>query len=174
MNTFSGVVSASAAAYTANTRGIIAGSGTVLKKCKSSDYYDVNIDYDQYTQMQRHSVSYNSNSAYWGTYVKDNKMNAVVTDIPSLDDMDKISLFKKVRFSLGHITAMNLTQDLKIEDLNVTVNTGCYVRLNYHTLKVLSSDHKDAKGWAGASVERSTRLRGEVIWCPPGFSVTVR
>ena len=100
-------------------------------------------------------------------------MNSTVTDIPSLGDMEKSSLFKKVRFSLGHLTAMNLTQDLKVEDLNVTVNTGCYVRLNYHTLRVLSGAHKNAKGWAGKSVERSTRLRGEIIW-GAGFAVTVR
>ena len=180
---FSGVLSASAAPYTSNTRGIIAGSGTVLKKCKSSAHYDVNIDCDEYTLMRNNSATYRSNSDYWNTFVLDEKlqdgsmkpkMNAVVTDIPSLDDMDKISLFKKVRFSLGHLSAINLTQDLKIEDLNVTVNTGCYVRLNYHTLRILSSAHKNAKGWSGASVERSTRNRGEVIWCGAGFAVTVR
>ena len=180
---FTGVLSASAAPYTSNTRGIIAGSGTVLKKCKSSAHYDVNIDCDQYTLMRNNSATYRSNSDYWNTFVLDEKlqdgsmkpkMNAVVTDIPSLDDMDKISLFKKVRFSLGHLSAINLTQDLKVEDLNVTVNTGCYVRLNYHTLRILSSAHKNAKGWAGASVERSTRNRGEVLWCGAGFAVTIR
>ena len=100
-------------------------------------------------------------------------MAAVVTDFPSKDDLDKLDLFKKVRVSIGHLTALNLTQDLKIEDLNVTVNTGSYVRLNYNTLRVLSSAHKNARGWAGASIERSTRLRGEIIW-GAGFAVTVR
>ncbi len=168
---FEGVVSASTAAYTSNSRGIVAGSGTVLRKCKSSAHYDVAIDYDQYKLTSQYSDR--GTGIYWNTFVTDGKMNSTVTDIPSLGDMDKISLFKKVRFSLGHLTAMNLTQDLKIEDLNVTVNTGCYVRLNYHTLRVLSGAHKNAKGWAGASVERSTRDRGEIIW-GAGFAVTVR
>ena len=33
--------------------------------------------------------------------------------------------------------------------------------------------HKNARGWAGASVERSTRERGEILW-GAGFAVTVR
>ena len=55
----------------------------------------------------------------------------------------------------------------------MTVNTGCYVRLNGYTLRVMDSTHKNAKGWAGGSVERSTRERGEIIW-GAGFAVTVR
>jgi len=52
------------------------------------------------------------------------------------------------------------------------VNTGCVVHLNYHTLKVLSSQHKDAKGWVN-TYEGGTRRRGEIIW-GAGFAVTVR
>ena len=135
----------------------------MLKKDKNSPYYDVVVDNDQYSR----------NSNYATVFVKDDRMATVVTDFPSKDDLDKLDLFKKVRVSIGHLTALNLTQDLKIEDLNVTVNTGCYVRLNYNTLRVLSGAHKNAKGWAGKSVERSTRLRGEIIW-GAGFSVTIR
>jgi hypothetical protein len=170
---FSGVLSACASPYTSHNRSRFAGSGTVLKKDKNSAFYDVVVDNDQYYRTQNYTANYSSGSAYWAYFVKDDRMASVVTDFPSKDDLDKLDLFKKVRVSIGHLTALNLTQDLKIEDLNVMVNTGCYVRLNYHTLKVLSSDHKDAKGWAGGSVERSTRERGEIIW-GAGFAVTVR
>jgi len=144
----------------------------VLKKAKGGELYDVVIDNDLYYRTQSFSATYNKGSAYW-LFVKDEKMHSVATDIPSKDDLDKLDLFKKVRFSIGHLTAFNLVQDLKINDLNVTVNTGCYVRLNGNTLRIMSSAHKNAKGWVGGSVERSTRDRGEIIW-GAGFAVTVR
>ena len=172
-DSFTGTISASAGPYTSHTRGVFAGSGTVLKKAKGGEHYDVVIDNDQYYRTQNYSATYNSKSAYWSTFVKDDKMYSVATDIPSQDDLDKLDLFKKVRFSVGHLTAFNLLQNLKINDINVTVNTGCYVRLNGNTLRVMSSAHKNARGWAGASVERSTRDRGEIIW-GAGFAVTVR
>ena len=152
--------------------GVITGSGTVLKKAKGGELYDVVIDNDLYYRTQSFSATYKNGSAYW-LFVKDEKMHSVATDIPSKDDLDKLDLFKKVRFSIGHLTAFNLVQDLKINDINVTVNTGCYVRLNGNTLRVMSSAHKNARGWAGGSVERSTRDRGEIIW-GAGFAVTVR
>ena len=171
-DSFTGTISASAGPYTSHTRGEVAGSGTVLKKAKGGELYDVVIDNDQYYRTQAFSATYKNGSAYW-LFVKDEKMHSVATDIPSQDDLDKLDLFKKVRFSIGHLTAFNLLQDLKINDLNVTVNTGCYVRLNGYTLRVMDSTHKNAKGWAGGSVERSTRERGEIIW-GAGFAVTVR
>ena len=39
--------------------------------------------------------------------------------------------------------------------------------------EVMSSAHKDGKGWAGATIKRSTRNRGEIVW-GAGFSVGVR
>ena len=171
-DSFTGTISASAGPYTSHTRGEVTGSGTVLKKAKGGELYDVVIDNDLYYRTQSFSATYKNGSAYW-LFVKDEKMHSVATDIPSKDDLDKLDLFKKVRFSIGHLTAFNLVQDLKINDINVTVNTGCYVRLNGNTLRVMSSAHKNARGWAGASVERSTRERGEIIW-GAGFAVTVR
>ena len=140
---------------------------------KTNEYYEVTLDNDLYDQTQNYSESYNNKSAYWLRFVTDARMAAVATDIPSRADEDKIALFKKVRFSVGHLSAINLRSNLKIDDIVVTVNTGSYVRLNGYTLRVLSSAHKNAKGWAGGSVERSTRERGEIIW-GAGFAVTVR
>ena len=156
-----------------HSRSFFAGSGTVLKKAKGGVAYDVVIDNDQYYRTQSFSATYNKSSPYWANFVNDIWMRSVVTDIPSKDDLDKLDLFKRVRFSVGHLTALNLQQNLKIKDLNVTVNTGSYVRLNGYTLRVMDSTHKNARGWAGASVERSTRERGEIIW-GAGFAVTVR
>ena len=172
-DSFTGTISASAAPYTSHNRSFFAGSGTVLKKAKGGVAYDVVIDNDQYYRTQAFSATYNKSSPYWANFVKDIWMRSVVTDIPSKDDLDKLDLFKRVRFSVGHLTALNLQQNLKIKDLNVTVNTGCYVRLNGYTLRVMDSTHKNARGWAGASVERSTRERGEILW-GAGFAVTVR
>ena len=172
-DSFTGTISASAAPYTSHNRSFFAGSGTVLKKAKGGVAYDVVIDNDQYYRTQSFSATYNKSSPYWANFVNDIWMRSVVTDIPSKDDLDKLDLFKRVRFSVGHLTALNLQQNLKIKDLNVTVNTGSYVRLNGYTLRVMDSTHKNARGWAGASVERSTRERGEIIW-GAGFAVTVR
>ena len=172
-DSFTGTISASAAPYTSHSRSFFAGSGTVLKKAKGGVAYDVVIDNDQYYRTQSFSATYNKSSPYWANFVNDIWMRSVVTDIPSKDDLDKLDLFKRVRFSVGHLTALNLQQNLKIKDLNVTVNTGSYVRLNGYTLRVMDSTHKNARGWAGASVERSTRERGEIIW-GAGFAVTVR
>ena len=149
------------------------GSGTLLVKIKSSPYYDVMIDNDTYRQTNQYNDNPAKGGAYWNTFVKDTSMLGMVTDVPSADDEDKEALFKLVRFKLGHLASISLRKDLKIQDLDVTVNTGCVVHLNYHTLRVLSSAHKNARGWAGASVERSTRDRGEIIW-GAGFAVTVR
>ena len=172
-DSFTGTISASAAPYTSHNRSFFAGSGTVLKKAKGGVAYDVVIDNDQYYRTQSFSATYNKSSPYWANFVKDIWMRSVVTDIPSKDDLDKLDLFKRVRFSVGHLSTINLLQNLKIKDLNVTVNTGSYVRLNGYTLRVMDSTHKNARGWAGQSIERSTRERGEIIW-GAGFAVTVR
>ena len=170
-SSFTGFLSASQGKYSGHDRSYFTGTGTIL--VKTNEYYEVTLDNDLYDQTQNYTASYYNRSAYWLRFVTDARMAAVATDIPSRADEDKIALFKKVRFSVGHLSAINLRSNLKIDDIVVTVNTGSYVRLNGYTLRVLSSAHKNAKGWAGGSVERSTRERGEIIW-GAGFAVTVR
>ena len=170
-NAFSGTLSASSGVSWNHTRSQIPGAGTVL--VKAGEYYDVKLDNDLCIYTANYKATYSNKSHYWTTFVNDGRMNYVVTDMPADDDVGS-SNFKKVRLSVGHLSAVNLTRNLKIADLDMTINTGCIVRLNYNTLRVLSRTHEDAKGWAGASIERSTRLRGEILWCQPGFAVTVR
>ena len=159
---FAGVVSAESREY---SHSLLPGGGTVLKKCKTSRYYDVSINCDE-----ARSATWNNSYNFW---TKDDKMNAMSTDIPSADDKSRISLFKDVRLKVGYTSVMNLTQDLKVNDIMTLVNTGSVVRLNYYTLKVISNEHKDGKGWGG-SVERCTRRNGEIIWCGAGFAVSIR
>ena len=159
---FAGVVSAESREY---SHSLLPGGGTVLKKCKTSRYYDVTINCDE-----ARSTTWNNSYNYW---TKDDKTRWMTTDIPSSADKSRISLFKDVRIKVGYTSVMNLTQDLKIYDLQTLVNTGSLVRLNSYTLKVISNEHKDGKGWGG-SVERCTRKNGEIVWCGAGFAVTVR
>ena len=139
------------------------GNGTVLKKTISSPEYDVTVDNDQYRQMGQ----------YLAWPASEAKMAEVTTDWPSKDDDARKSLFKFVRVNVGHLTALNLRYNLKMLDLAVNVNTGSYVRLNGNTLRVFSSAHKNATGWAG-TYEDGTRLPGAVVWGANGVTITVR
>lgn len=159
---FAGVVSAESREY---SHSILPGGGTVLKKCKTSRYYDVSINCDE-----ARTSPWNNSYSYW---TRDDKTKWMATDIPSAEDKSRVSLFKDVRIKVGYTSVMNLTQDLKVNDIMTLVNTGSLVRLNTYTLKVISNAHKDGKGWGG-SVERCTRFPGEVVWCGAGFAVTVR
>ena len=139
------------------------GNGTILIKTISSPEYDVSIDNETYSEMLNYLT--------WSA--TEEKMAAVVTDWPSKDDDARKSLFKHVRVNVGHLTALNLRYNLKVLDLAVNVNTGSYVRLNGNTLKVLSSAHKNASGWAG-TYEDGTRLPGAVVWCLNGMIISIR
>ena len=139
------------------------GNGTVLIKTISSPEYDVSIDNDKYSEMFNYLI--------WPA--SEAKMANVVTDWPSKDDDARKSLFKYVRVNVGHLTALNLRYNLKVLDLAVNVNTGSFVRLNGNTLKVLSSAHKNAAGWAG-TYEDGTRLPGAVVWGLNGMTISIR
>ncbi len=160
-NAFSGVLSAESRIY---SHSILPGGGTVLVKDKDSEYYDLKVDCDSYNDPQW-GYSYNY-------FVQDYKTNFMTTDLLTVEDAERRSLLAKVRVTVGHTSVLNLTDDLKVLDLDMLVNTGCIVRLNHSTLKVMSSAHKNGKGWA-TTIERSTRLRGDIIW-GAGFAVSVR
>ena len=161
-NEFTGDLSAESRIYSHST---LPGGGTLLVKDKGSEYYDLKVDCDSWNRTTwKNSYNY---------FVQNYKTELMATDLLTPQDAARKSLLTKVRVTVGHTSVLNLTDDLKVHDLNMLVNTGCLVRLNYCTLKVLSSTHKDGKGWIGATIERSTRNRGEVCW-GAGFSVTIR
>ena len=76
--------------------------------------------------------------------------------------------FKNTRFELRNSAKMVVTADMKVRD--VSVESGGYLYCTEHTLRIISSVHKDGKGWAR---QATTSPNGAVIWAA-GFTVSVR
>lgn len=76
--------------------------------------------------------------------------------------------FKNTRFELRNNAKMVVTADMKVHDISVAA--AGYLYCTEHTLRIVSSAHKDGKGWARAA---TTAPNGAVIWAA-GFTVSVR
>ena len=91
------------------------------------------------------------------------------TAFPMAADGDAKSAYSKATINLSSGTLYVLA-DTKINDLNITGGT---INLQGHTIRVLSTTHKDGKGWYATYANCVTEGGGKIIWVK-GLAVTVR
>ena len=85
------------------------------------------------------------------------------------DDGAAKSAYSKATISIGS-GVLYVLADTKVNDLNITGGT---INLQGHTIRVLSTKHKDGKGWYDTYANCVTDGGGTIIWVK-GLSVTVR
>ena len=91
------------------------------------------------------------------------------TAFPMADDGAAKSAYSKATISIGS-GVLYVLADTKVNDLNITGGT---INLQGHTIRVLSTKHKDGKGWYDTYANCVTDGGGTIIWVK-GLSVTVR
>ena len=147
--------------------------GTVLVKVADEDGYSLLLDYEDYSSLGGRVAAEG-----------DKFLVRSATDIPTAEDLDKIALFRNVSVTCGHLTVLNLTCDLKLQDLDFTAEGGSKARLNFHNLEIASKTHKKGRGWAVKAgdnplvahiwpCENDAGDKGSVAW-PSGLAILVK
>ena len=91
------------------------------------------------------------------------------TLFPMADDGPAKSAYSKATINLSSGT-LYVRADTKVKDINITGGT---INLQGHTIRVLSTTHKDGKGWYATYANCVTEGGGKIIWVK-GLAVTVR
>ena len=120
---------------------------------------------------------YRKDGAY-GVVIVDNNGKSVKesygADIPS-QNSDSMDFFRSLNLVLSNGGAVTLTQNLKINDINLAASKAV-LNLNQYVLTVMSGAHKNGKHWApDASVTSKTveGVTGEIIW-PSGLLISIK
>ena len=99
-----------------------------------------------------------------------NGANATGTPIPaSGTNADSARNFSCARLVAKDNSKIVISADMKVRDVSIE-SSGSYFHCTNHTLRIISRDHKDGKGWARTAI---TAPEGKIEWAG-GFSVSVR
>ena len=94
------------------------------------------------------------------------------TDIPVLVDGDPVESYTEMNFEVSAGGVLSLTADCTINDLVLGKNGK--VRLNDHTLTIMSPAHRRGRGWnAQRSIDLGANGQGKIVW-PCGLRVFVK
>lgn len=109
---------------------------------------------------------------YAGVCIFDNNCSSLPVGngavVPALKYGDKARCSRETAYVLKNGGFMTLGTDLVVKELEMGANTK--LDLNGHKLRVLSTVHKDRRGWAGTVVENG----GSISWGTGGFAIIVR
>ena len=97
--------------------------------------------------------------------------NGYGTPIPALlgDHADSPRSFSSTRLVAMDKSKIVIAADMKVRDVSI-LSPDSYFLCTEHTLRIVSRDHKDGKGWARAA---TTAPNGKIEWAA-GFAVGVR
>ena len=108
-----------------------------------------------------------------GRIVVDNAGGSGYTDFPMKEDGSPKRAYRAASLELGAGSTLVLTNDVTVFDLDVK-HANAKIDLNGCTLRIVSREHKDGRGWLAPTGTCVTAHGGSLIWGQPGLAIIVR
>ena len=108
-----------------------------------------------------------------GRIVVDNADGRGYTDFPMKEDGSPKRAYRAASLELGAGSTLVLTNDVTVFDFDVK-HANAKIDLNGCTLRIVSREHKDGRGWLAPTGTCVTARGGSLIWGQPGLAIIVR